>query len=136
MMNTNSSLSLSCYAQPYALVVDDNPAFSRILIDLLEMKGCRAIVVENTLSALKLVAQLTPKVIFCNVGLSGKLNGLFFAKAVKNNAELSKIPLVAISGSENDVDKDETLQSGFDMIFSKPLKFADFTKALKVFLNR
>ena len=126
---------MSCDTKPYALVIEDNPTFAQVLADLLEIKGCRAIVAENALNALKLIAELTPKIIFCSINLPGKVNSFFLANAVKNNSQLSNIPLVAISETINDVEKDRTLQAGFDMLFSKPLKFADFARVLKVFLN-
>ncbi|WP_019141166.1 response regulator [Noviherbaspirillum massiliense] len=115
------------------LVVEDNPDFAQLIRDILEIKGCEARVASNARNGLKAAQEMQPDIIFCDIGLPGELNGLEFARALRADANLSRTPLVAVSGYTSEADRLRAIEAGFDMVFPKPVKFADLTAALERF---
>ena len=125
-MNTNK-------AKTRVLVIEDNPDFAQIIHDILEIKGCDATIAANAVIGYEVARKLLPDIIFCDIRMPGGMNGLQFAVKLRADAELGHIPLVAISGYTSDDDKQAALAAGFNMIFPKPVKFFDLTKALEEF---
>ncbi|MDB5762656.1 MAG: sensor hybrid histidine kinase, partial [Herminiimonas sp.] len=80
--------------------------------------------------------KIMPDMIFCDIGLPGDINGLGFARALRADSELAHIPLIAVSGYNSDEDRQRASLAGFDMIFPKPVRFADITQALAIFSKR
>lgn len=119
--------------QPKVIVVEDNPDFAQLLHDILEIQGCSVTVVYNASSALELAKTMMPDMIFCDLGLPGELNGLSFARRLRNDKTLAHIPLVAITGYTHEKDRTAALESGFNLVFPKPFKFADLTQALSTY---
>lgn len=115
------------------LVIEDNRDIARILADILKIKGCETAVAFTARSGLEIAEQNRPDLIFCDIALPGDMDGHEFARSLRANPELSGIPLVAVSGYSTDEDRRQALDSGFDMVFPKPVKFADLTIALERF---
>jgi CheY-like chemotaxis protein len=115
------------------LVIEDNPDFAQLLCDLLEIKGCGAIMAHNASSGMRLAKERRPSMIFCDLGLPGEMDGLDFAAALRKDVEIAHIPLIAVTGYSSDEDKKLALDAGFDMVFPKPVKFADLTAAIDHF---
>jgi CheY-like chemotaxis protein len=118
------------------LVVEDNQDFAQILRDILEIKGCETAVAFNARAGLETTKKIMPDMIFCDIGLPGDINGLGFARALRADSELAHIPLIAVSGYNSDEDRQRASLAGFDMIFPKPVRFADITQALAIFSKR
>ncbi|HYC43300.1 MAG TPA: hypothetical protein VEB70_09975 [Noviherbaspirillum sp.] len=51
------------------------------------------------------------------------------------NQELSHIPLVAVTGDSTEKDRELAVGAGFDLVFPKPVKFADLSTALDAYGN-
>jgi CheY-like chemotaxis protein len=52
---------------------------------------------------------------------------------LRSEAELAHIPLVAVSGYTSEQDKSRANEAGFNLVFAKPVKFADLTLALDTY---
>lgn len=119
----------------YALVIEDNRDFAQLLRDILEIKGCKTGVAYTGHAGLDIARQTMPDIIFCDIGLPG-MDGLEFARQLRADAPISHIPLVAVSGYSTEEDKEWAIAAGFNLVFPKPVKFADLSKALAIFSGR
>jgi CheY-like chemotaxis protein len=61
------------------------------------------------------------------------MDGFALAKAVRGDAALAHIPLVAVSGYNSPADVQRALEAGFNRLCGKPVKFADISEALATF---
>ena len=58
------------------------------------------------------------------------MDGFQFASEIRAEKTLNDIPMIAISAQTDDVSIQKALWSGFDKIFSKPVKFGDIRAVL------
>jgi CheY-like chemotaxis protein len=117
----------------HVLIIEDNRDFAQILRDILEIQGCRTEVAFDTSSGLTVAKQTLPDLIFCDIHFPGETDGYDFAKALRSDSDISHIPLVAVSGYITEEDRERAISTGFDLVFPKPVKFADLRKALSIF---
>lgn len=115
------------------LVIEDNRDIARILSDILKIKGCETEIAFTAKVGLEIAEQSKPDLIFCDIGLPGEMNGHDFARSLRAHPALGSVPLIAVSGYATEEDRRQALDSGFDMVFPKPVKFADLTTALEHF---
>ncbi|GIZ53909.1 response regulator [Noviherbaspirillum aridicola] len=115
-----------------ALVVEDNQDFARLLGDILEIHGCEVHIRHTGRAGLELARALKPSIIFCDLNL-GSMSGLDVAREMRQDPELSEIPLVAITGYVSDDDRSAAIAAGFNLVFPKPFRYADITRALNTY---
>jgi CheY-like chemotaxis protein len=113
------------------LVVEDDADMAHIITEIFKVKGCDAIVSNNCIEAFTIIQTDTPDIVSCDIRLSGKLTGLDLASMVRSDSQIAHLFLIAISGFHDE--KERALNAGFDLFFSKPVKFSDLTKAIEIF---
>jgi CheY-like chemotaxis protein len=127
---------LSKYTKNYrrfnVLVVEDNPDMARIIAGILKIKGCNTIVASTCKEAFKLIQADMPDIVFSDIRLSGKLTGLDLARMIRSDHQLTHLFLIAISGFSSEEEVAEAMSAGFNMFFSKPVKFSDLTNAIEI----
>jgi PAS domain S-box-containing protein len=116
-----------------ALIVEDSADFSRLFRDMLEIMGCDVDVVSNAEAGLKAAKKNVPDIVFCDIGLPGKMDGLEFASQVRNDQDLAHVALIAVSNLTSNEDCERAMTAGFDRVFPKPVKFVDVSMALAAF---
>jgi len=80
------------------LIVEDDPAFARILADMIHRKGYRVLAAADGESGLSLAQQYRPTGILLDVMLPG-MNGWTVIERLKGNAETRHIPVHFISAT-------------------------------------
>ena len=115
------------------LAIEDNLDFAQLFRHMLEIMGCDMDLTSDARTGLKLAHEALPELIFCDIGLPGDMDGYDFARAVRADARLAHIPLVAVSGYSGPEDRERALAAGFDRICGKPVKFADISEVLSRF---
>ena len=118
---------------PTVLIVEDNADMCRIISGILHVKGCNTIVSRSGEEALDMIKSSMPDIVSCDVQLGGKLSGLDFARQVRMDSGTADLFLIAISGYSDERSRRAALKAGFNMFFSKPVKFADLTSAIEAF---
>jgi signal transduction histidine kinase/ActR/RegA family two-component response regulator len=121
-------------AQPPAsgcrvLVVDDNVDAARALARVLEMTGHEVRLAYDGLSALEAALDHRPEVVLLDIGLPG-LDGFEVAQQIRQQAALSSIVLVALTGYGQDADRQLSQEAGFDHHLVKPASFSEIEKIL------
>ncbi|MGF6272431.1 PAS domain S-box-containing protein [Massilia sp. UYP11] len=101
------------------LVVDDNRDAADTLAALLNMMGHRAPVANDGRQALRMLPSLMPDVVFLDLGMPG-MSGYEVAAAIRQDARLAGIRLVALTGWGGEADRARTRAAGFDEHLTKP----------------
>ncbi|MEM7590845.1 MAG: response regulator [Cyanobacteria bacterium P01_A01_bin.83] len=101
------------------MIVDndrDNLLFASCVIESL---GMNYVVTDNSEECLGLVYELLPDLILLDVVMP-KLNGLEITQIIKQDNQISHIPVIAVTGLTHDEDKGKLIEAGFDSYISKP----------------
>jgi CheY-like chemotaxis protein len=101
------------------LVVDDNHDAAESFAALLKSWGHDVSIAHGGAEALRLVRERRPEVVFCDIGLPG-MDGYQVAKALRKDADLAGMRLVAVSGYVFPEDHGKSMQAGFDQHIAKP----------------
>jgi CheY-like chemotaxis protein len=115
------------------LAIEDNRDFAQLFRHMLEIMGCELDITSDARVGLSIARNIRPELIFCDLGLPGSMDGFDFARAIRADADLAHIPLVAVSGYSSPEDRQRAIAAGFDRICGKPVKFADISAALAHF---
>lgn len=102
------------------LVVEDDVEARDLLRRLLELLGARVFVAENGFDGLERLATLSVDAVLCDLAMP-IMNGLEFARRVRRNPRFRRIPLVAVTGRQEQEDFLQTWDAGFDAHLVKPV---------------
>jgi CheY-like chemotaxis protein len=103
------------------LIVEDDPAFAKILMDMSYKKGFKCLAAGDGFSALQLAKQYIPSAILLDLGLPD-MDGLKVLDHLKYHNETRHIPVHIISGRDRSSD---SLQRGAIGYLSKPIQADD-----------
>jgi PAS domain S-box-containing protein len=101
------------------LVVDDNVDAAESLCDVVAFLGHEVEAVHDGRAALARVRERHPDVVLCDIGLPG-MDGYEVARAIRADASLAGIRLVAVSGYAQPEDRARASSAGFDAHVAKP----------------
>jgi response regulator RpfG family c-di-GMP phosphodiesterase len=81
------------------LVVDDDEGLCEMLRLVLELEGISVVTAHHVIEAEKRIAESVPDVIVLDIGLPG-IDGVFYCERLRESLRTRRLPIVAISGSE------------------------------------
>ncbi len=102
------------------LVVDDNHDSADSLAILLQMEGDQTHTAYDGLEALEVGAAFRPDVIVLDLGLP-KLDGYQAARRIREQAWGRDVALIALTGWDDENDRQRTREAGFDRHLVKPI---------------
>jgi len=102
------------------LVVEDDPAAGDLVRRLLELLGARAATAEDGIAGLHRLAELRPDMVLCDITMP-RMDGLEFARRVRQLPEYRRTLLVAVTGRQAHDDFLSTWDAGFDAHLVKPV---------------
>jgi CheY-like chemotaxis protein/two-component sensor histidine kinase len=111
------------------LIVDDNQDSAASLATLLGLLGHEVHQANDGGRALKLAAEFMPDVMLLDIGMPG-MNGYDLALAIKSQASLKEVPLIAISGYGGEEERRKTLSAGFHGHLVKPVELTSLQSML------
>jgi two-component system, OmpR family, response regulator len=111
------------------LVVDDNRDAADSLSSLLELFGHEVRTCYEGRSALELIEQYAPDVVFLDLGLPG-MDGYEVARELRRHHPEGGPLLVALTGYGADKDKSATQRAGFDRHLVKPVEPEELERLL------
>jgi two-component system KDP operon response regulator KdpE len=111
------------------LVVEDEPEVRRVLSSCLRQSGHEAVNAATGEEAISLALRDRPDVILMDLGLPG-MSGLEAATVIKQNKEISEIPIIALSARPPKAWKEKALEAGISIYLSKPASLAEITQAI------
>ena len=110
------------------LVVDDNVDAAKVIQMLLVASGHRVTMAHTGPTALAAALDYRPDVMLLDIGLP-ELDGYEVANRIRQEPLLQDIVLVALTGYEQDTDRQRAQEAGFDHHLVKP---ADFAKVQQI----
>ncbi len=102
------------------LIVDDTQASSLILGKLLEKLGQTVCIARDAAAALNHVETDRPDLIISDISMP-IIDGFALARRLRLNPALNETVLAALTGYEQESDKDRAKEAGFDHYLVKPV---------------
>lgn len=103
------------------LVVDDGRNAADILAMFFEMEGHQVRVAYDGLAAIEQAASFNPQLILMDIGMP-EVDGLEAARRIRRTDQGPAIVMVALSGYDQEVHKQESTRAGFDAHLAKPVE--------------
>ncbi|MEO8070155.1 MAG: response regulator [Acidobacteriota bacterium] len=120
--------------RPRVLLVDDYPDALEIWTLYLELSGYEVLTADNGRDAVTKAITGRPDIIVMDLELPG-ISGFEAAKQIRENTEMSEVPLIAATGYSHARQLDEARASGFDLIMIKPCDPAHLAAEIDRLLN-
>ena len=116
------------------LIVEDNELNMKLFHDLLESQGYHTLQTREGLQALALARLHRPDLILMDIQLP-EISGLEVTKWLKDDEELSHIPVVAVTAFAMKGDEDRIRQGGCEAYISKPISVMHFLEVVRKHLG-
>ena len=107
------------------LIVEDDDLNMKLMNDLLRAKGYETVQTNNGREALPLVREHLPDLVIMDIQLPG-ISGLDATRAIKAEADLKHIPVVAVTAFALRGDEEKMRQGGCDDYIAKPISVSAF----------
>ncbi len=118
--------------QKIVLYIEDNPHNRRLVRRTLERRGYAMIEAEDGESGLEMVRELKPPLILLDIGLP-KMDGMEVVGHIKADPELRDIPVIAITASAMQGDRERFLAAGCDDYLSKPIQVLELIDKVNLY---
>jgi two-component system cell cycle response regulator len=116
------------------LIVEDNADNLKLMTYLLRAFGHETLAAHTGEEALALLGREQPDLVVCDIQLPG-MDGCEVARRLKADAQLCRIPLVAVTALAMVGDRDRMLAAGFDGYLSKPITPQTFVRQVEAHLG-
>ncbi|NTW31849.1 MAG: response regulator [Bacteroidetes bacterium] len=114
--------------KPVVLIVEDNPDNMLTTKALLE-NNYTVIEATNGNKSVEIANKYKPNLILMDIALP-ELDGIEAFKAMRKNAELQHVPIIALTASAMTSDRETILAYGFDAYITKPIENVIFLKTI------
>ncbi|MEM8750109.1 MAG: response regulator [Pseudomonadota bacterium] len=116
------------------MIVEDNELNMKLFNDLLEAQNYSTIQTSNGLEALDLARRHHPDLILMDIQLP-EVSGLEVTKWLKEDDELARIPVIAVTAFAMKGDEERIRQGGCEAYISKPISVMKFIETVKSYLG-
>jgi len=107
------------------LIVEDNEKNLKLVRDVLQVKGYETLDAGTAEEGLKIARKKKPALILMDIQLPG-MNGIDALKALRADPATAAIPVIAITASVMQQDRQEIMRAGFDGFIEKPINLRSF----------
>ena len=107
------------------LIIEDNEKNSKLVRDVLQVKGYKTLESETAEEGLKLAIEKSPDLILMDIQLPG-MDGITALKQLRAEPKTKNIPVVAVTASAMTYNRATMLAEGFDGYQTKPISVKDF----------
>ena len=118
------------------LVVEDNTVTQRLLSYRLETIGCEAIIAENGLDALRILAlPETPQIHLAIVDIAmPEMDGLTLLVHLRSDPRFQTLPVIILSASGEESDWSNARELGANAFLTKPVSSWELIETIHQFL--
>ena len=102
------------------LIVEDNDKNLKLVRDVLQVKGYETVEAGSGEEGLKLARDRKPDLVLMDIQLPG-MSGIDALKALRADPQTAAIPVVAITASVMQTDRQQIVGAGFDGFIEKPV---------------
>ncbi|TNE56867.1 MAG: response regulator [Alphaproteobacteria bacterium] len=116
------------------LIVEDNELNMKLFHDLLDAHGYQTLQTRDGMDALAMAREHHPDLILMDIQLP-EVSGLEVTKWIKEDDELSSIPVVAVTAFAMKGDEEKIRDGGCEAYIAKPISVAKFLETVKRFTD-
>ena len=117
------------------LIVEDNELNMKLFHDLLEAQGYEILQTREGLQALSIAREHRPDLILMDIQLP-EISGLEVTKWLKEDDDLSHIPVVAVTAFAMKGDEERIREGGCEAYISQPISVSHFLDTIRRLLER
>jgi len=117
------------------LIVEDNELNMKLFHDLLDANGYEVIQTRNGLDALGLAREHRPDLVLMDIQLP-EVSGLEVTRWLKEDDDLSNIPVVAVTAFAMKGDEERIRSGGCAAYISKPISVMSFLDTVAKFVGK
>lgn len=122
-------MNLKRQAAPLIMVVEDDADSRLMMRTLLEMRGYGVVEAGDGPEAIEVAERMLPHLVIMDLQLP-RVHGFDVARRLRGHAELSRIPIIIMSGHDPIQHRPLALAAGCDDYLTKPLDFDLLEKTL------
>jgi two-component system, cell cycle response regulator DivK len=116
------------------LIVEDNELNMKLFHDLLEVHGYETLQTKDGREALRLAREHRPDLILMDIQLP-EVSGLEVTKWIKEDEELRKIPVIAVTAFAMKGDEEKIRSGGCEAYIAKPISVTNFLQTIEKVLG-
>jgi len=117
------------------LIVEDNEKNLKLVRDVLQVKGYATLEAGTAEDGIRIASERVPDLILMDIQLPG-MNGIEALRVLRGNPATAAIPVIAVTASVMQQDRNQITEAGFDSYIGKPLNLKEFLEAVKTTLER
>ena len=117
------------------LIVEDNEKNMKLVRDVLQVKGYATLEAGTGEDGVRLAALHHPDLILMDIQLPG-ISGIEALKRLRSDPATASIPVVAVTASVMQQDRNLITEAGFDGYIGKPLNLKEFLDAVRTTVER
>jgi two-component system cell cycle response regulator DivK len=121
-------------ANELILIVEDNEKNRKLERDVLQFHGYRIAEAETAEEGLRLAVESPPALVLMDIQLPG-MSGIEALVRLRADPRTRSIPVIAVTASAMDQDRQKILSAGFDGYQSKPINVKEFVAAVRQMLD-
>lgn len=106
---------------PVVLIIEDNPINRDVLGRRLEKRGYSVRFAEDGPKGIEAATRLLPDIILMDIGLGELMDGWEVTRRIKSNPETAGIPIIALTASAFESDRQQSLAAGCCDFDTKPV---------------
>ncbi|GFE66946.1 phosphate regulon transcriptional regulator PhoB [Litoreibacter roseus] len=122
-------------AEPFVLVVEDDPAQREVLAYNIRAEGYHVDTAENGDEALLKVKETTPDLVVLDWMLPN-VSGIEICRQLKVSTDTQRIPVIMLSARSEETDRVRGLETGADDYVVKPYSVAELLARIRTQLRR
>jgi DNA-binding NarL/FixJ family response regulator len=103
------------------LLIDDDPNLILLVKDYLEFRGYTVLTAQNGSAAFRLLEDLQPDLIICDV-MMPEMDGYTFIQKLRDQSEFDWTPVIFLSAKGQTQDRIKGLHAGADVYMVKPFE--------------
>src|SRR5215470_20259138 len=117
------------------LIVEDNDKNLKLVRDVLQVKGFETIEAGTAEDGIVLARERKPDLVLMDIQLPG-MNGIDALKVLRADAATARIPVIAVTASVMQQDRNLITEAGFDGYIGKPINLKEFLDTVRAMLER
>ena len=117
------------------LIVEDNEKNMKLVRDVLQVKGYRTLEAGSAEDGIALARAQKPDLVLMDIQLPG-MNGIEALAVLRADPATAAIPVIAVTASVMQQDRNLITQAGFDAYIGKPINLKEFLEAVRAMIER
>lgn len=117
------------------LVIEDDPATSRLVDYTLRHKGYQVMTASNGLEGIRKAQREKPDLLILDVMLPG-IDGFEICNRLRAEPDTAQLPILMFSAKAQEIDRDTGLKVGADDYLSKPADPSEIVRRVESLLAR